>query len=95
MNCHPAALLRCSGLVPGELDFCACVCVQRNQKAEVMIHIFSQDPSYNQYFCTFFIVHEVVCEALTLLSFSNRWLGAGAHSLGLANLSRSVDKLRR
>ena len=26
----------------------------------VMIHIFSQDLSYNQYFCTLFIVHEVV-----------------------------------
>ena len=24
----------------------------------------------------------------------NRWLGAGAHGLGLANPSRSVDKLR-
>ena len=33
-------------------------------------------------------------ELLALLSFSNRWLGAGAHSLGLANPSRSVDKLR-
>ena len=27
----------------------------------VMIHITVPDFSYNQYFCTFFIVHEVVC----------------------------------
>ena len=33
-------------------------------------------------------------ESHALLSFSNRWLGAGAHSLGLANPSRSLDKLR-
>ena len=33
-------------------------------------------------------------ELLALLSFSNRWLGASAHSLGLANPSRSVDSLR-
>ena len=33
-------------------------------------------------------------ELLALLSFSNRWLGTGAHSLGLVNLSRSVDKPR-
>ena len=33
-------------------------------------------------------------ELLALVSFSNHWLGAGAHSLGLANPSHSVDKLR-
>ena len=32
-------------------------------------------------------------ELLALLRFSNRWHGAGAHSLSLANPSRSVDKL--
>ena len=33
-------------------------------------------------------------ELLALLSFSNRCLSAVAHSLGLANPSRSLDKLR-
>ena len=33
-------------------------------------------------------------ELLALLSFCNRWLGAGAHSLGLTIPSRSVGKLR-
>ena len=40
------------------------------------------------------ITELLATELLALLSFSNRWLGAGAHSLGLANSSRSVDKLR-
>ena len=37
------------------------VCVRKNQKLGVMIHIFGQDFSYNQDYCLFFIVHEVVC----------------------------------
>jgi hypothetical protein len=43
------------------------VCVRKNQKLGVMIHIFGQDFSYNQDYCLFFIVHEVVCGIL--LSF--------------------------
>ena len=39
------------------------VCVRKSMKDCVMIHITVPDFSYNQYFCTFFIVHEVVCRA--------------------------------
>ena len=36
------------------------VFVRKNKKLEVMIHIYGQDFSYNQDYCLFFIVHEVV-----------------------------------
>ena len=37
------------------------VCVRKNQKLGVTVHIFGQDLSYNQDCCLFFTVHEVVC----------------------------------
>ena len=39
------------------------VCVRKNQKLEVMIHILSQDFSYNQDYSLFLIVYEVVWTA--------------------------------
>ena len=41
-----------------ELDIVCTLCCRQVRQA-----ITGQDVSYNQYFCTFFIVHEVVCKA--------------------------------
>ena len=57
-SAHPAAARCDPSITANSFDW---VCVRKNQKLEVMIHTFSQDFSYNQDYCTFFIVHEVVC----------------------------------